>query len=203
MRPTARTFAALGGTTVLLLTACTSEAPEPAPASTSASPTSAPTPTSTPTPTASGPMDRSDAALGIQFENLPDVTGDARAALDVYTYFEVEFWRSTVDGKLSDAILTVADPDVVALVQAQVDGNAGLTVGGENRIEISDIVADAATATLTTCQDTSGFLVTDADGKVWTGVELGEQPTTVTVGLTKEPGLPWRVVSIDSPMTPC
>ena len=205
MRPTARTFAAVGAITVLLLTACTAQVPEPGPTATSAAPTSTPTPTPTPTPTATGPIDRSDAALGIQFESLPDVTGDARAALDAYTYFEVEFWRSTTSGAVSGAIPAVADPAVVAVVQTQVDGNAqkGLKIGGQTQIHLLDVVADAASATVTTCQDPTKALVTYEDGTTKTVGDVGGTRLKVVAGMRKEADLPWQVVTIENTGEPC
>ncbi|WP_456788781.1 hypothetical protein [Cellulomonas sp. P5_C5] len=190
---------------MLLLAGCTGEEPAPTTAPTSAAPAPSPTPTPTPTPTATGPMDRSDAALGIQFENLPDVTGDARAALDLYTLFEVEFWRSTTQGAVSDLMPVVANPAVVAVVQTQVDGNAsrGLTINGETRVRILDVVADPASATITTCQDPTAATVTYADGTVKSVGEAGAMALKVVAGLHKEPDLPWQVVTIENSGEAC
>ncbi|WP_156374042.1 hypothetical protein [Cellulomonas sp. Leaf334] len=150
-------------------------------------------------------MDRSDAALGIQFENLPDVTGDARAALDLYTLFEVEFWRSTTEGAVSDLIPAVANPAVVGVVQTQVDGNASrnLKISGQTGVRILDVVADAASATITTCQDPTAALVTYEDGSVVSAGEAGASALKVVAGLRKEPDLPWQVVTVENSGEPC
>ncbi|NKY39947.1 hypothetical protein [Cellulomonas septica] len=184
----------------LLLAACTTPEPEPTPA---AATSAAPSPTPTPTPTASGPIDRSDDALGIRFEDLPDVTGDARAALDVYTLFEVEFWRSTTDGAVAGTLEAVAAPAVLDVVRTQVDGNAGFDVGGQTSVRFLDVQADAATATIRTCNDSTGAVVTLADGTTRTGAEVGAAPAVVVTGMTKTPDLPWQVTTTDNTGEPC
>ncbi|WP_029287114.1 hypothetical protein [Cellulomonas sp. HZM] len=96
------------------------------PATTSAAPPPSSTQASTPTPTASGfaLADRSDPKLGITFEKIPTgTTGWQAAAIDTAMRFEVENWRSLVDGKLSSGLSDVTTKDTRKQVKDLVDGN--------------------------------------------------------------------------------
>lgn len=90
-----------------------------------ASPTAvAESPSPTPSPTAGLPVDRSDPKLGIVFEPLPAVTGDALTALDTLTLFEVEAWRAMTTGTVDPGLPIIATPGAISQLQAQLDGNA-------------------------------------------------------------------------------
>lgn len=165
--------AAVGVLVLSLLAGCDGGGQEPAGLTTvTASPT-ATEPTPTPTPTPTGPVDRSDEEVGIVFEDLPDVTGDALTALDTLTLFEVEEWRAMTTGAIDSDIAFFVAPEVVDLVQAQLDGNVegGWTVDGVLTVTVQAIDADAHTAHATVCRDDGSALYTDASG-TYTPAEL-------------------------------
>jgi hypothetical protein len=145
-------------------------------------------------------MDRSDPTLGIVFTDLPDVTGDARSAVNTLTLFEVEAWRALTTGVPSPTIPVIATPEVVALVQAQLDGNAGdgWTLSGELHESVSIDTADAHTATAVVCQDWSE-VVSTKDGVPHTSEELGEDGTVrfdVAMSRVAEND-PWMVLNYE------
>lgn len=164
----------IGVLLVGFLASCTGGGKEPpgltaSPSATPESPSASPTPVD-------APIDRSDPDLGIVFTDLPDVTGDARSALDTLTLFEVEAWRAQKGGVMNDVISLIASSEMVALLQAQLDGNAegGWTLSGELDVAITVEQADAQSALATVCQDWSKVISTQ-DGVAHTAEDLGEQ----------------------------
>jgi hypothetical protein len=156
--------------------------------------------TPSPLPSTGGPVDRSDEAVGIVFEDLPEVTGDALKALDTLTLYELEERRATTTGVFDPSIAMFASPDVVALVQGQVDGNAesGWTVGGV-LVSVVDIVdADAHTAHATVCRDASDVLYTNA-GATYTAADVGltDRAFFEVVMSRLDDTVPWMVESYE------
>jgi hypothetical protein len=179
------------------LAGCTAGATEP-PGLTASPTVEAEAPSPSPTPTLVGPVDRSDEAVGIVFEDLPQVTGDALTALDTLTLYELEEQRATTTGEVDPALAMIASPDLVAAVQFQVDSNTttGWTVGGE-LVDTVDIVdADAHTAHATVCRDLTGVLFTQA-GVTYTAADLGfTDRTFFEVILSRsDASVPWMVDS--------
>lgn len=168
------------GLVVTALAGCTAddgfEIPEP---TVTPAPTPTPTPTEDPSPEpgADGPMDRSDTDLGIVFHDLPAVSGDARAALDVLTLFQVEFWRALSSGEIDPLMSTLAAPEVVSVVQAQLDGNAsgGWTLLGPVSVTPSIDEATEHVAVGSVCLDYSeGLFVNDGITHTAAEVEMDE-----------------------------
>ena len=128
----------------------------------------------TPSPTVEGPIDRSDPDLGIVFTDLPDVTGDARSALDMLTLFEVEFWRAQSSGNYDSGIGLIAAPDVTSVVKAQVDGNnaGGWSLSGVLTIRAAVDQATEVSATASVCRDFSEVLFSNA-GVTQSASEVG------------------------------
>ncbi|ROS23832.1 hypothetical protein [Cellulomonas sp. PhB150] len=198
-----RGWAALAMAALVLAssTACTSDdAPDgpmttavTTPATTTAPPS--PTPTATPTAAAEGPIDRTDTDLGIIFTDLPDVTGDAKAAVDVYTLYEADFWKALTTAKIPAELRAITSPAVYTNVKSQVDGNAkaGTTLSGANRVQLVDVKADADSASIETCQVSSDWLFTLKDGSTKTGPEAGFDPIIIKVTMTHAAGSPWTV----------
>lgn len=153
----------------------------------------------TPSPTVEGPIDRSDPDLGIVFTDLPDVSGDARSALDMLTLFEVEFWRALSTGAFDPSIGLIASPDVAAIVKAQVDGNVerGWTIDGVFHVTADIIEADAATARATMCEDFTDGIFTN-DGVTYSADEIDlAEASLIEVTLSRSEGAdgPWTVTS--------
>lgn len=169
-RTTAIAIAALA---MALLTGCTGGGQEPAGLSTATTtPSATPEPIQTPTPT--GPVDRSDEAAGIVFTNLPDLTGDALSAFDTLTLYEVEERRAMIVGVIDPALGFIASPEVLDVVQVQIDGNAegGWTIGGVLSVDVQLVDADAFTAHATVCRDPTAGLYTNA-GVTYSAAEMG------------------------------
>lgn len=115
-----------------------------------------------PTPTVGLPVDRSDPKLGIVFEAVPAVTGDALTALDTLTLFEVEAWRAMTTGTVDPGLPIIATPGAISQLQAQLDGNAagGWALSGDLRVKIDIKEADAHAASAVLCEDWTKVIAT-------------------------------------------
>lgn len=127
------------------------------------------TPSLAPEPTL-GPVDRSDPTLGIVFASLPDVpqdtpdAADLRAAIDTYTGFEQEFWRTLVTNELSIALPGLADEGVVGYVQRQMDPTGGVHAGGVASFAVTTGSYEPTTTILDSCEDFTGAWDVGSDG---------------------------------------
>jgi len=197
---------------VALLGACSAGADEPAPAATahpassvSAPPapaSQAPTPSAgtpsaaTPTKDAAGVVDRSDGALGIRFADIPDVTGQEADAVDVLQQFEVEFWRSLVDAKVSSKVADLATPSVEKLVGFNVDSNKknGWTVSGEETDTFTKTREGKNLVVVDLCVDSTKTTYTK-DGATQSGTDVGQPTFSVRAEVGLVDGSTWRVQS--------
>ncbi|WP_188484611.1 hypothetical protein [Cellulomonas carbonis] len=180
-----------------VLAGCTADEPtvgQPPSPTVTVEPT--PTPTPTPAPTAEGPMDRSDAELGITFTNLPEVTGDLRAALDAYTLFEVEYRRSLTSGGVTPELELLAAPEIVETVRNTVENirTAGNVVGGTTTLDLRDVQGGSGAAIVEACLDERDSTLTSASGEAQTGAERGLQPIRIRADLSQGP-TGWMVAS--------
>jgi hypothetical protein len=161
----------VGGLLVVigLMAGCSAGAKEPG--GLTASPTviaASPTATPTPTPTASTGvvLDLSDPALGIVFEAVPDVHGDAADVYNWIATFEKEAWRTITTNQVSPAMDVIASVEVKAQGQATVDGNVrdGSVFGGVIHLRVGGISVDGDTARGTACRDYANVTFSDAGG---------------------------------------
>lgn len=94
----------------------------------------------------------------IEFVNVPTamrgVEADVYSAIAVY---ERQLWRATTEGELG---LSLYDSEAVA------DGEATVTVVGNLRLGIRDIVVDEVTATGLVCRDFSELTIEGPDSRV-------------------------------------
>lgn len=192
---------------VLLIGACSGGGDTPAPAS--AAPTSAPTNAVTPTPTPSpsvtdvGVPDRSDPALGIVFEKIPDVSGSQADALDTLMQFQVEFWRSRIDGALSSSIGDLSTGAALAQVKEVVSTNEknGWTTAGETTSTYTDIAGTSKLVIVDMCTDERDVTYTK-DGKVTSGAELATAQQKIRAEVAQQPTGVWAVQTF-TPGDPC
>jgi len=150
-----------------LMAGCSAAAKEPAGLTASPTATTA-SPTATPTPTASTGvvLDLSDPALGIVFEKVPDVHGDAADVYNWIATFEKEAWRTITTNQVSPAMDVIASVEVKAQGQATVDGNVrdGSVFGGVIHVRVGDLSVDGDTARGTACRDYANVTFSDAGG---------------------------------------
>ncbi|MEN0128133.1 MAG: hypothetical protein AAGC49_01745 [Brevundimonas sp.] len=166
--------------------AVTRSAPAP-----TASPSAAPTATATPT---SAVTDRSDLALGIAFKDIPQVQGEQAEAVDALMRFQVEFWRSRVEGKVSPAVNDLATGEALAQVKDVVATNAtdGWTTGGAMSNTFADLASSKHVVLVDVCVDERGATYTKA-GKVTSGADLDLARQTYRAEVARQPGGGWAV----------
>ncbi|WP_456789189.1 hypothetical protein [Cellulomonas sp. P5_C5] len=182
----------------LLLAGCTSGGNEPT--GLTASPTkpaktAAPTPTATATATAGGVKDLSDPELGIVFEDVPVLEGDAADVYNWIATYNKEYWRTLTTNSLSPAASILASAEVRARLQQIAENNAAdqAVVGGVLHSRISNIVVDGDTATGTICDDYRDATFADVNG-TYTPEEAGFGGTPhKTLTLTREAEDRWIV----------
>lgn len=103
------------------------------------------TKTATPEPTEAGPIDRSDAELGITFLDLPEATGDEVAAVDAATLFLLAYWLAWTEEEVEedlDLALGSSVSDYLAFQiteEAQAFLTTGGTVSGTALYEVTDV----------------------------------------------------------------
>jgi len=185
-----------------LMAGCSAGAKEPvgptaSPTATTASPTVTPTPTAT---TSTGVvMDLSDPALGIVFEKVPDVHGDA---VDVYNWiatFEKESWRTKVTSTVSPAMDVIASVEVKAQEQSALDTNVknGNHFGGVLHVRVGGISVDGDTARGTACRDFASVTFSDAGGPDTPEQAGFGQPRLMEMTLARASGENrWKVMTL-------
>lgn len=154
-----------------------------------------PSPTETVTPTPEGPIDRTDREYQIYFEDLPDVDGGLREALDAYTLFELESTRSTINGVVSPILTDFAEPKLIQELQRAVDINisGGWTIEGPARIRILDIVGAGTRSTVDSCLDGTQMRLTSPEESV-IAEELGIGTDYVRTDLFQDESARWLVI---------
>jgi len=161
----------VGGLLVVIavMAGCSAGAKEPV--GPTASPTviaASPTATPTPKPTASTGvvLDLSDPALGIVFEKVPDVHGDAADVYNWLATFEKEYWRTMTTNTVSPGFSIMASAEIQATMRRVATDNLNVkaTIGGVFHVTIADISVDGDTARATTCDDYRNVTFTDFDG---------------------------------------
>jgi hypothetical protein len=192
--------------TVVGIAGCSSAGQEPAGLATagrSTPPASAPQTADTPTggPTPSAPATSSavlaDLPPGLVFEDIPQGSGDAAAALEAYVGLEKEIWRSFLDARLSPDLSAFATAPVVADWEASVKYQQDHDLIGGGRIVITptiDRVSDHLVL-IGGCADMSE-LTNIVDGKESPPQEVLESPTWVIeaiVMVDQASGGGWKV----------
>lgn len=179
----------VGGLLVVIgLTAgCSAAAEEPI--GLNASPTATKSPAPAPTPT-DGPEDMSDPEVGIVFEDIPAVTGDAADVHNWMSAVEVEQWRSLTTTIVSASLSAYASGTVQEDMQVTVNSNKakGNVMGGVLRVRIGDIRVDGDTAKGTACRNYTDVTFADAE-RTYTVQEVGrDQPRLMEMTLARVSG---------------
>jgi hypothetical protein len=180
---------------VAAVSGCTAAATEPeglATVTATVAPTASPTPSETPV----GPRDLSDPDLGVAFTALPDVTGDAAVAVEVYQQFEVEFWRALTTNELSPSLDVLASPAAVDWVRAQVEPNTahGWIATGTLEVALDTTEVAVDRVQLAVCTDWREVTFVNQDGTVYEGDDMGEDARSgMTIVLLPTDGAAWRV----------
>jgi len=161
----------VGVLVVGVLAGCTGGGEEPLGLSTvTAEPTpeATPTPTPTPTPATGVVLDMSDPELGIVFEDIPALEGDAADVYNWIATFEQESWRTLKTNEVSPAFSVFTSADVQARMEQIVANNTNdqFRPDGVFHVRISDISVDGDTARATTCIDYGQVTFTDVNGPV-------------------------------------
>ncbi|GEK22314.1 hypothetical protein [Cellulomonas xylanilytica] len=170
---------AVSAACALLLVGCTSGGNEPAgltasPTTAATSAASTPTPTSTAAPTAGVVKDLSDPELGIIFENVPALEGDAADVYNWIATYNKEYWRTLTTNQVSPAASILASAEVQARLKEIASNNSAsqAAVGGVLHSRISEIAVDGDTATGVVCDDYRDATFADVDG-TYTPEEAG------------------------------
>ncbi|WP_028045241.1 hypothetical protein [Cellulomonas sp. URHE0023] len=183
----------------LAVGACSGESGD-ATASVPAAPSSAPagsvspSATPTPTPTASSVVDRSDPGLGIAFAGIPEVAGSQADAFDALMQFQVEFWRSRVEGVVSPEIDHLAVGEALAQVNEVVstNGKNGWVTSGEETDTYTDIAGTTQLVIVDMCSDDSKVVYTQ-NGEVTSGADLDTPHQAIRAEVALQPTGIWSV----------
>jgi len=180
---------------VALVAGCTSSDPAPVPSTTKTT-----TPGPTPTPTASSEVqDLSNAELGIEFEDVPSLTGTEAEVYNLLSTYQMEYWRTMTTNSVSPTFSVISSGDVQAtmkgIVKTNKDGN--ITLGGVFSTTISDLAVDGDKATAAICDDYARMTVKDPNGS-YTPEQVGygvprHKDVTVTRGTS---GTTWKVQTV-------
>ena len=199
MRLSLPTTLVMPSVALVAMVGCGSAAEEPAgleTADASTLATSAPTAatastaaTTAPAPTALPP--------GLVFEDVPEASGQAAAALEAYLGLETAIWRSFLDAKLSPDLATYATAPVVADWEASVKYQRDHDMLGGGRIVITPKIerANDYLVLIGGCADMSE-LTNIVDGEEAPPEEVLESPTWVIeaiVMLDQASGGGWKV----------
>ncbi|GEL98886.1 hypothetical protein [Cellulomonas terrae] len=171
----------------LLLAGCTS-APAGSPGPT-ASPTTSETAAPAPTPTDEGADDLSDPELGIVFEDVPELDGDAADVHNWIATYSTEYWRTMTTNEVSPAFDLIGSADVQATMQGIVDQNVSsqVDIAGVFHARVGDVVVEGDTARGTVCDDYRDVTFTDPNG-TYTPDDVGfGEPRHKTLTLTRVP----------------
>jgi hypothetical protein len=120
-------------TAVLIAVGCSSPVQEPAGSTTPISQPAGPA-------TAASALVGTDLPPGLEFRNVPEVTGDGRAALQAYLGLETEAWRSFLDAAVSPDLARYATPALVEDVEASVQFQRDHDLRGGGRMVIAPAV---------------------------------------------------------------
>ncbi|RHA43953.1 hypothetical protein D1825_03795 [Cellulomonas rhizosphaerae] len=185
---------------VALAAGCTSSDPAPVPSTTKAT---TPSPTPTPTPTAANEVqDLSNAELGIEFEDVPSLTGAEAEVYNLLSTYQTEYWRTMTTNSVSPTFSVISSGDVQAtmkgIVKTNKDGN--ITLGGVFSTTISDLAVDGDKATAAICDDYARMTVKDPNG-TYTPEQVGygvprHKDVTVTRGTSGTTGTSWTVQTV-------
>jgi hypothetical protein len=135
-----------------------------------ASPAATATPNSTSTPktkAATGAVqDLSDPSLGIVFDAVPAVHGDAADVYNWIATFEKESWRTMTTNAVSPAFSVMASADVQATMTRVATNNTKdqVKIGGVFHATVANISVDGDTARGTVCDDYREATFSDAGG---------------------------------------
>lgn len=151
----------------LLLTAgCVADRVEP-PGLTAAPTASTPTPTPSPTPDPDGITIGSDPALGIVFDDVPDLTGVEADVYDTVALYETAYWSTMTTNEVSPLFDVIAAPEVKTMMGQIATTNAGISadISGTYRVQITSVtVGDDGTAEAILCTDFSSVIFADPNG---------------------------------------
>ena len=182
-----------------VLAGCSAAAKEPVGLNASRSPSATPTATATPKAGTGVVKELSDPALGIVFEAVPAVHGDAADVYNWIATFEKEDWRTTTTNQVSPMFSYMASAEVQTQAQSSVDNNLqkGNHFGGVIHERVGGISIDGYTARGTSCEDYAKVTFANA-AKTSTPAEAGYgQPHLVELTLARvsaENG--WKVMTI-------
>ncbi|WP_019136470.1 hypothetical protein [Cellulomonas massiliensis] len=160
---------------VVLLAACTGPDATPAASSPAATRSAAPSATPTPTPTPTGGVqDQSDEALGIVFEDVPELTGDEADVWNWIATYEKEYWRTMTTNEVSPAFSAIGSAAVRQSMERVAEGNAKIDakIGGTFHVEVGGVTVDGDTATGVSCDDFADATFEDENG-TYTPEEAG------------------------------
>ena len=163
--PTRRWPVVTAAAVVVLLAGCTT--PGPTPAATTPPPSSAASPTPTPTPTPTGGVqDQSDQALGIVFDDVPQLSGDEADVWNWIATYEKEYWRTMTTNEVSPAFAALGSAAVQKSMAQVVADNREVeaTIGGTFRATVGGVTVDGDSATGVACDDYADVTFEDADG---------------------------------------
>jgi hypothetical protein len=183
-----------------LTAGCSAAAKEPVGLTASPTATATATPTSTPNAEAVAGVvrDWSDPALGVVFEAVPAVQGDAADVYNRMASFEKEAWRTTTTNQLSPGLDLVASAEVKADFQSTSDANVknGNHYGGVIHVRVDGISVNGDTARGTACRDYAKATFSDA-AKSYTPEEAGfGKPLLIEVTLAHVNGENvWKVMT--------
>lgn len=177
-----------------LLVGCTSQAQEPPGVTQTGTPR--PTPSSTPSPTvASETQDLSDPALGIVFDDVPVLTGDAAAVHNLVATYKLEYWRMMTTNTVSPAFAVIASPEVLDVMTRIATSNSGdqADIGGTFHTSIREVEVEGDTARVVTCDVYADVTFADVNGPTTPeGAGFGET-FLLTNTLTRLPDGRWVI----------
>lgn len=181
-------MAAAAAACAALVAGCSSTAAEPPGLTASPSTTATATPSATATPEPEGGAeDMSDPELGIVFDDVPTLEGDAADVHNWIATYEKEYWRTMTTNTVSPAFAVLGSADVQATMQGVVDQNVSsqVDIGGVFHARISDVVVDGDTATGTACDIYRDVTFADPHG-TYTPQDVGfGEPRHKTLTLTR------------------
>jgi len=149
-----------------MLAGCSSAAKEPVGLNTSPKATATPTPTATTTAKTGVVKELSDPALGIVFEAVPALQGDAADVYNWMATFEKEYWRMMTTNQVGSAFSIMASAEVQAKMQriATANANDQGKIGGVFHATITDISVEGDSARATKCDDYQNVTFADVKG---------------------------------------
>lgn len=176
---------------VLALAGCSGGAEGPPGLTASPTPVETPTPTPTPTsrPEHGVALDLSDSELGIVFEDVPDLEGDAADVHNWIATYRMEYWRTLTSNQPSPAFDAIASADVQASMDQIAAANAAeeLRFDGTFHVAISNITVDGDAARGTTCDDYRDVTIASPTGPRTLEEEGADVPVLLEITLARHP----------------